>query len=97
MSDYSLYLLAGVAGAGMFIPLGIYMFNESVLLAMKGRSALESIRNGGNCRDYWEVFSEIRADGIAGKLIGGRRALMRAVREGREIGREIVDTLNDRE
>lgn len=84
MNEYDNFIIAGMAATAAFIPLGIMYSLDTSVLVLRGRRALTEIRMGNNPRNYRDLFSDIRADGIAKYLMPKKRELLRVVREGRK-------------
>lgn len=89
MVDYlqSVYtgILGGLAGASVLAPLIISELFDSVKTYLNARYALECIALGEDSskREYHYAVQDAKIDGLAGKLLGGRKALFTACRKER--------------
>lgn len=62
---------------------GLKLIYDSVQTTIKARYALGIISIGGDSRKYHNDIQDAKIDGLAGLLVGGRKELFRAVRNGR--------------
>lgn len=81
--DYDTLYLGAMAGASaVILPFLINQIKGGFQVALRARYALQRISLGDDSRKYHNDIQDAKIDGLAGLLIGGRRALFRAVREG---------------
>ena len=89
MTEYlqSVYagILGGLVGASILLPLYICNLADSAKTYIRARYALELISLGEDSskREYHDAVQDAKIDGLAGKLLGGRKALFDACRKGR--------------
>lgn len=76
-------IYGGLFGASIVLPFIVSHLCDSVKINFQARYALNCIRLGEDPRNYKNFLYEAKDDGLAGMLMGGRKALYRAVREGR--------------
>ena len=85
MVDYeAIFWLGSMAvTSAITIQVGLKILHESYTTAIKAKYALAMISAGDNPRKYRDVIQDAKIDGLAGFLIGGKRALFKAMRDGK--------------
>ena len=83
--NYDVLHLGAMAGVSAVTIFALNHFiADSAKIAMRARYALRCISLRMDSRNYHDEIQDAKIDGLAGLLIGGRRALYKAVREGRK-------------
>jgi hypothetical protein len=68
--------------SALAISLPIYSLLDSIPVYLRARLALQQIALGDDYRKYRNYISDAKIDGLAGLLLGGRKALYKACRAG---------------
>jgi len=85
MNNYDFYILGALAvSSAVTSVILVSMTQNSVQLGLKGRYALDMISLGDDPQKYRDTIQDAKIDGLAGLIMGGRRALFRAFHKRKE-------------